>query len=291
MRVKIMHALSFVPDKIMIKMQYRLKTGHKLDLKNPKRFTEKLQWYKLYYRDPLMVECVDKYDVRKYVKRCGCEAILNNFYGVYNTPDEINFDDLPKSFVLKDTLGSGGNSVILVQDKSKMDENLVRKQMWEWVNYPVNKKYPGREWVYDKRKHRIIAEKYIESNPKDGGLIDYKFFCFYGKAEYLYVLADRKVGQKARLGIYDAGYVKQQVRRGDEMFLKRDVKKPGNYDELLKTAERLAKPFPEARIDFYDVNGKIIFGEITFFDGSGYMKFEPDEFDFILGEKFVLKGE
>ena len=273
---------------MMVKIQYRMKTGHKLDLKNPKRFTEKLQWYKLYYRNPLMPECVDKYDVRKYVKQCGFENILNDVYGVYNTPDEINFDNLPKSFVLKDTLGGGGNSVILVEDKEKIDEKLVCDQMWDWVNYPVNKKHPGREWVYDNKKHRIIAEKYIASNPEDGGLIDYKFFCFYGKAEFLYVIADRKVGKKAGFGIFDAGYQKQQVQRGDEMPLKRNIQKPDNYDELLKAAEQLAKPFPEARIDFYDVNGKIIFGEITFFDGSGYMTFEPDEFDYIIGEKFEV---
>lgn len=105
LRVRIMQALSFVPDKMMLKMQYRIKTGRKLNLRDPQRYTEKLQWYKLYYRDPLMAQCVDKYEVRKYVEECGLGSILNKCYGVYSSPDEIDFRKLPDSFVLKDTLG------------------------------------------------------------------------------------------------------------------------------------------------------------------------------------------
>lgn len=288
MRVRIMQALSFVPDPIMVKTQYRLKTGHRLNLKNPKRYTEKLQWYKLYYRDPLMAQCADKCEARKYVEQCGLCDILNEVYGVYDTPGEIDFEKLPNSFVLKDTLGGGGNAVILVRDKFKMDEAAVRKQMTGWVNEPEHKKHPGREWVYDGRRHRIIAEKYIESSSEDGGLIDYKFFCFGGQAEFLYVVADREIGMQAGFGIFDADYQRLQVNRADEKPLTREVPKPENYEELKSMAERLAKPFPHARIDFYDVNGQIVFGEITFFDGSGYMMFEPDEFDFLLGEKFRL---
>lgn len=290
-RIKVMQALSFVPDKIMVKMQYRIKTGRKLDLVSPKRFTEKLQQYKLYYRDPLMAQCADKYEVRKYVEECGLKHILNKLYGVYDMPEEIDFEKLPQAFALKDTLGGGGNSVILVRDKFEMNEQEIRRQMSIWVNEPAHRKHPGREWIYDGRKHRIIAEEFIDSNEEEGGLIDYKFFCFYGKAEYLYVIADRKVGEKAGFGIYNANYVRQSVRRLDERPLERDVEKPKNYGELKAIAEKLARPFPEARIDLYDQDGKIVFGEITFFDGSGYMTFEPDEFDFILGEKMKLKGD
>lgn len=288
-RIRIMQALSIVPDQAMVKIQYRIKTGHKLDLKNPKRFTEKLQWYKLNYRDPLMAQCSDKYEVRKYVEECGLGDILNELYGVYDSPDEIDFKKLPESFVLKDTLGAGGNAVILVQDKSQMDEDAVRKQMWDWVNEPVHSKHPGREWVYEGRKHRIVAEKFIASDENDGGLIDYKFFCFNGELEYIYVIADRKMGQNAGLGIYNAKtFEKIEALRVDERPLERMISKPLLYEEMLMVAEILSKPFPEARVDLYCVDNKIYFGEMTFFDGSGYMTFEPDEFDFILGEKFVL---
>ncbi|MCM1262994.1 MAG: carbonic anhydrase [Butyrivibrio sp.] len=289
-RVRIMQALSFVPDSIMVKMQYKLKTGHRLNLKNPERFTEKLQWYKLYYRNELMAQCADKYEVRKYVEQCGLGSILNKLYGVYDSPKKIDFNKLPKSFVIKDTLGGGGNAVILVEDKSKIDEAAVRRQMAEWVNEPVHEKHPGREWVYDGKKHRIIIEELIPSNPETGGLIDYKFFCFNGKAEYLYVIADRKVGDKAGFGIFDADYNRLNVIRADEKPLTRKINKPKNYDELKQAAEILAKPFPEVRIDFYNEGNQIRFGEITFFDGSGYMTFEPDEFDYIFGEKFDIQG-
>ena len=121
LRLKILRFLSFVPDKTMIKIQYKLKTGHKLNLKNPRRFTEKLQWYKLYYKNPLMIRCVDKGDVRKYVAKCGLKDILIPSYGIYNSFDEINWDKLPSKFVVKDTLGGGGNSIIIVKDKKDIN--------------------------------------------------------------------------------------------------------------------------------------------------------------------------
>ena len=119
-RIKILQFLSFIPDKWMLRIQYMIKTGRSLNLSNPKRYTEKLQWYKLYYRDPLMAQCADKYDVRKYVEQVGLAKYLNTVYGVYNSTKEIEFETLPRSFVLKDTLGGGGNSVILVKDKNSI---------------------------------------------------------------------------------------------------------------------------------------------------------------------------
>ena len=289
MRLSILRFLRFVPDSWMIRIQYRMKTGRKLDLQNPKRFTEKLQWYKLYYRNDLMPQCVDKFDVREYVKRCGLESILNVCYGVFDTPDEIDFSALPDQFVLKDTLGSGGNSVIICRDKSQLDIPAATEQMSGWIKTNHRIRSGGREWPYYSGKpHRIIAEKYIDSDPAEGGLIDYKFICFCGKAEYLYVVADRSLGNGAGFGIYDASYQNLNYFRTDERPLTREIPKPAEYERMLEIAERLSAPFPHARIDLYDQNGIILFGEITFFDGSGYMMFEPDEFDFILGEHFSL---
>ena len=287
-RIKIMQAMSFVPDKWMVSLQYKIKTGRKLNLKNPRRFTEKLQWYKIFYRDPMMKQCVDKYEVRKYVEKCGLASILNECYGVYNSPDEIDFFNMPNSFVLKDTLGGGGSSVILVPDKKDLNKEQVKRQMAQWVAESTGVKHPGREWVYDGMPHRIIAEKYISSNQETGGLVDYKFFCFGGKFEYLYVIADRVLGQGAGFGIYDCTYHKLDVVRCDEQPLKRDVPKPEAFDEMVEIAEMLARPFPEVRVDLFYQDGEIYFGEMTFFDGSGYMKFDPDEFDFQLGGFFQL---
>lgn len=287
-RIWILQALDFVPDKAMIKMQYLVKMGRKLNLKKPRRMTEKLQWYKLNYRSPLMAQCADKYEVRSYIKECGYEKILNTCYGVYDSQEEIDFNILPDSFVLKDTLGSGGNSVIIVKNKKEMNEKTVRRLLKTWTKESINKKHPGREWVYDGRKHRIIAEKYIHSNPEEGGLIDYKFFCFNGTVEYLYVVADRKAGDKAGFGIFDKDFKDTKAILVEQKPLRRVVHKPDNYEEMKSLAEIIAKPFPEARIDFYNVDGKIIFGEITFFDASGYSKYAPDSFDYEMGAKFDL---
>lgn len=282
-----MQALSFVPDEIMVKIQYRMKTGRKLNLRNPQRFTEKLQWYKLYYHDPLMAQCADKYEVRKYVEECGLGHILNEMYGIYNNPDEIDFSKLPDSFVIKDTLGGGGNSVILVKDKSQMDEMTVRAKMQEWINEPINKKHPGREWVYDGKKHRIIIEKYLEC--ENGDLPDYKFYMFNGKMEAFYIRTDyfKKHGE-GKIAFFDANCEQISVSLD---YSKSNVGKcelPINIKEMLENATCLSKQFPHARIDFYSLNEQIIFGEITFFNGSGYFKFEPDDFDYKLGNKMNI---
>lgn len=287
-RLRILRTLDFIPDKTMIKMQYFIKTGRRLNLKNPQRYTEKLQWYKLYYRDPLMQQCADKYDVREYVRSKGLGYILNECYGVYERVEDIDFDSLPDQFVLKDTLGGGGNSIIICKDKATFDFENAKKQMQKWLSIDSNKKHEGREWVYQGKKHRIIIEKYIESNPSEGGLVDYKFFCFNGKPKYLYVIADRILGQIAGLGIFDVNFELLSVIRTDERPLERNIEKPKNFDEMIDIVKIISKDFPHVRVDLYNQDGNIIFGENTFFDGSGYHKYEPDEFDYELGSYFKL---
>lgn len=288
-RLAILRFFNFIPDKWMLKFQYRVKLGRKLNLKNPRRFTEKLQWYKLFYRNPLMPKCVDKADVRKYVADCGCSEYLNECYGVFDKVEDVDFDALPDKFVVKNTLGGGGNSVVIVEDKSKFDIPALKKQMESWVNSNAHRKDAGREWPYYSGKDkRIIIEKYIESNPEDGGLIDYKFFCFNGKVEWLYVLTDRALGTDVGVGIFDSDFNRMKISRKDERPMSRNIYKPENYEKMLELCRALSKPFPQVRVDLYNCNGKIIFGELTFFDACGYMIFEPDEADFMLGDKFVL---
>lgn len=288
-RLAILKFLSFVPDKPMLQLQYRIKTGRKLNLKNPQRYTEKLQWYKLNYKNPLMIQCVDKYDVRAYVESKGLGHILNECYGVFDRVEDIDFDALPNQFVLKDTLGGGGNSVILVKDKSQMDLEAVKVQLRKWVNENHRVRSGGREWpYYSGKKHRIIIEKYIPSDATAGGLIDYKFFCFDGKVEYIYVIADRTIGTSAGFGICDSDFHLLPYERADERPLTRVIEKPVNFTEMTTAAQLLAEGFPHARIDFYNPDNHILFGEITFFDGSGYMTFKPDEFDFEMGSTFLF---
>ena len=285
-RVKILRLLSFIPDIPMLKFQYRVKTGHRLNLKSPKRFTEKLQWYKLYYHDPLMIKCVDKYDVREYVKGKGLERILIPCYGVFDSADQIDWEALPEQFVLKDTLGGGGNAVIIIENKSAADIAALTTKAEKWTSADIRKKNSGREWpYYNGKNHRIIIEKRIGTEEK--GLTDYKFFCFNGKVEFLYVTGNRVPGQEVSIGIYDRNLKKMPVRRvGDHDYQLRE--KPDNYFEMLEIAEKLAEEFPHVRVDLYNIRGKIFFGEMTFYNASGYMLFDPDEFDVQTGDLFLL---
>jgi hypothetical protein len=289
LRIKFLQIFNFIPDKQMVQLQYRIKTGRKLDLKNPKRFTEKLQWYKLYDRNPLMAQCADKYEVRKYIEKIGLGNILNELYGIYDSPDEIDFAQLPDSFVLKDTLGGGGNAVILVGDKTQMDEAAVRRQMWEWVNTPVRMKHPGREWVYEGRKHRIIAERLLAC--PNGDLPDYKFFCFDHQVQYFYIRTGyAKNHALGELSFFDRNLKYLQGVGMDYCGI--SDKRPKLCDEvkkMMEMAENLSAEFPHVRVDLYNIDGQIYFGELTFFNASGYMKFEPDAFDFEMGEKFKLR--
>ena len=288
-RAKILSFLSFIPDKPMLKIQYYIKQGKKLNLENPQLYTEKLQWYKLNYKNPLLIKCVDKYDVREYVKEKGLSEILNVCYGVYDDPDDVDFGALPDSFVAKDTMGGGSRGVVIIKNKNDLNEQELKETMTSWIKTPSSKRNLGREWpYYSGKKHRIIIEKYLDSNPADGGLVDYKFFCFNGEPKFLYVIADRKMGQNAGIGIYDSDYKRLPFDRADERPLERDLPKPNNYDEMLTVARRLSEDFPHARIDLYSVEGKTIFGEITFYPGSGYMQFAPADFDKIIGDAFVL---
>ena len=280
-RFKILKFLNFIPDKTMVKLQYRIKTGRKLNLKNPQRYTEKLQWYKLNYRNPLMTKCADKYTVREYIESKGLGHILNELYGVYDDVNEIDFDKLPNKFVLKTTNDSHTN--IFVEDKSQADIEKIKEELNSFMN-SRNGKSPGREWAYDNSKRRIICEKYLEKD-KNKEFFDYKFFCFNGKSYYMNLVTD----SRQKLSIYDMEGNKTKYRRSDIEPITQDIKMPNNFDEMKKIAEKLSEDFPHVRVDLYDINGKIVFGELTFYGSSGYMQFEPDEFDFILGKKLKLE--
>lgn len=287
-RTKILSFLSFIPDKLMLKIQYRMKTGRNLELSDPKRFTEKLQWYKLYYKNPLMIQCIDKFDVREYVKSKGLEDILIPCYGVYES-ECFDWDKLPDKFVIKDTLGGGGNSVILVKDKKKENIERLKEITRKWVSCKADKKSGGREWpYYSGKSHRIIIEKLLITDEEDD-LPDYKFFCFDGKVFCSYKMENYALHHdKGRLGFFDRDFNLLSAKRLDFPSIEEQPQKPENYEKMIEYAEILSKDFPHVRVDFYNINGKIFFGELTFFTASGYISFEPDEFDFELGERFKL---
>lgn len=289
LRFAILRMLSFVPDKLMLRLQYRIKTGRRLNLKNPVRYSEKLQWYKLYYRNPKMVACVDKADVRRYVEEKGLGDTLNVCLGVFDDASGVDFGALPERFVVKDTLGGGGESVVVVKDKAATDLEELRARMHRWTKRPCHIRDGGREWpYYSGRKHRIIIEEYLEE--EFGGLTDYKFFCFGGRVASFFIrTAFSEDHDAGRMTYYDRdlkllpGVGVDYYRQAEE-----PLSLPENVALMIEYAERLAADFPHVRVDFYEVDGRIRFGELTFFHASGYLHFVPDSYDEQLGAHFVL---
>lgn len=270
------HLLDWMPDKQYLQLMYWALMHRKLDLQNPKSFNEKLQWLKLYDRKPEYTRMVDKYEAKRYVAdRIGEQYIIPTL-GVWNRFDEIDFEELPNQFVLKCTHDSGG--LVICKDKNKLDIEQTREK----IETSLNENYYQiwREWPYKNVKPRIIAEKYMEDH-EEKELKDYKIYCFNGKMKMLLVVQDR--GIKATKGDYfDENYHHLDLRWG---FPHADQipNIPDNIHKMRELAEIISEGLPELRVDFYNVNGKVYFGEITFFDGSGFEKIEPYDWDLKLG--------
>ena len=283
-RYTILSLLRFIPDKAMLRLQYRIKFGRALRLDSPERFTEKIQWYKLNYRNPDMPRCSDKYLVREYVKEKGLEHILTELHSVFDKPEDIRLDQLPDKFVLKLSNGSGTN--LICTDKAKLSEEDVIRTFRQFV-FKVRANL-GREWPYMKTKPVIIAEQLLEDETHTNNAVnDYKIFCYDGKPEYVICISDRYSDRCNHL-VYDTQWNKIRVA-SEGARIDENAPKPENLQEMLDVAAKLSEDFPYARIDLYSLKNRIYFGEITFYPWSGYMEFEPDEFDFTLGEKFVLR--
>ena len=285
-RMKILYFARFIPDAWMLRLQYWIKFGRKLNLRAPKRFTEKIQWYKLNYKNDLMPVCSDKYTVRRYVTEKGLENILIDLYGVYQEIDEIPFENLPQKFVMKLSNGSGGNYIC--RDKSAIDRAVLKKDFdYYRLKIKVN---AGREWPYTKSNSVIVVEELLEDAAHVNNAVnDYKIFCYDGKPTYIICISDRYSDQCNHL-VYDTEWNKIHVV-SEGARIEENAPKPENLKEMLDIAAKLSEDFPFARIDLYSLNGKTYFGEITFYPWSGYMEFDPDEFDYVLGEKFVLREE
>lgn|SRR5699024_1455743 len=281
-RFKILKLFEFIPDRFMIQLQYFMKSGRIINLKKPKRFSEKLQWYKLYYRDSLMTKCADKYKVREYVSSKGLDDILIPLYGVYDNSEKINMEELPNSFVLKTNNGSHTN--ILCENKNELNEFHLKEKLNHWLFKRTAK--AGREWAYYDIEPRIVCEEYLTTYNNE--LIDYKFICFNGKVNYVFVNAERESYNGMIFDIYDKEFNKLPYTRKGLRTNEVPLEKPEGYNRMIEIAEKLSSDFPHVRIDLYNISGKIYFGEMTFYHASGYIDFCPDEFDYIIGERFIL---
>ena len=277
-------SLRFLPDKTYIKLYYRLRVGRPLNTKNPTTLNEKLQWLKFNYRFPLQSIISDKLLVRDYVaEKIGAEYLIP-LLGTWENYDDVDFDKLPEKFVLKCNHDSGG--LVVCTDKSKLDHKEARNRVEKSLK--SNFFYIGREYQYRNIKPRIICEQFISDNGKVP--MDYKIYCFNGKPDVILVCKDRFSDNTHRASYlyFDQEWRFQPLNKGDETLTEVDVPKPKNLDRMIEIAKDLSKDFLFARIDLYNIDGQIYFGEFTLSPNSG---FDPDikyETDLMFGERLKI---
>ena len=274
----------WMPDAVYLQIIYYLKLGKILHLDHPRTFSEKIQWLKLHNRKPEYTQMVDKVLVKDYVAKIIGEEYIIPTLGIWKTFDEIDFDSLPKQFVLKCNHDSGG--VVICKDKRNLDRiharNLLNKSLER------NFFYGGREYPYKNVKPCIMAEEYM-LNVNGGDLVDYKFFCFSGKVKMCQVISDRFTDEK--IDFYDRNWNRLIGLIGLNIEAKNSIEdkpRPQRYDEMIQIAETLSKGMTFVRVDLYDINDKIYFGELTFFPASGFGYFRPDEWNVKLGNMIEL---
>lgn len=272
-------------DKKYIEYLFKNKMGYKLDLNHPKKFDEKLQWLKLHDRKQIYTTMVDKYEAKEYVANIiGNEYIIKTL-GVYDKFEEIDFSKLPNKFVIKCTHDSGG--LVICKDKSKLNIMKAKKKINKSLK--TNYYYIGREWPYKNVKPRIIVEEYMEDKI-DKELIDYKLYCFNGKCDYVMACFDRFKG-KTKFVFFDRNWTVQKEMSNDGIKYGDNIKlrKPKNLKLMFEFASKLSKGIPFVRVDFYETNGKLYFGELTFYPNSGFDKNRKEITDNIFSNQLNLK--
>lgn len=281
--------LGFLPDKLYLSLRYRCQMGHWINWKNPKSFTEKIQWLKVYDYKPEYTQMVDKLAVKDYVaERIGQEYIIPTL-GVWDRVEDIDWDSLPDQFVLKTTHGGGGCGVVVCPNKANLDKAMAIKKLQMSMQSNAGKTY--REKPYLNVPRKIIAEKFMavhkpKHNDKVADLPDYKFFCFDGEPKFLYI----SDSPNHELVFLNTDWTEAEFGRSDYKPLTNIPPKPDNLDEMLDIARKLSKGKAHVRVDLYNVNNHIYFGELTFYTGAGFIPFTPKEYDKVLGEMLKLSS-
>lgn len=253
------------------------------NLTNPRSLNEKITWLNLYYHDPLIIKCTDKCTFKDYLHETIGDEYTVPTYGIYNDIDEIDFDALPDEYVLKSNWGADSDQVIIVKDKKKINLTNIKQRANYWMT-PLRNPYTYIfNYGYKDIKPKLIVEKYLK--PSKGQLLDYKFFCFNGEPKVLFVAYNR-FGALA-MDYFDMNWKRLDVRRVHPNA-KTPCPKPKNFEKMIELSRKLSKPFPLVRVDFYEVDGKLYVGELTFTPGGGVEPFDPVEFDYKLGELLVL---
>lgn len=270
------------PDIIYLRILFRLSVGYPLELESPRTYNAKLQWLKLYYRKNLMIRMVDKFKAKEFITEVvGCRYVVKS-YGVWDHFDDIDLSKLPDSFVLKTTHDQGG--VCIVRDKSEFDIESIRKSFERRLK--KNHFWLSREWPYKNVKPRIMAEELlIDDNQSD--LADYKFYCFDGKPKVMYIAQGRQEGH-CTFDFFDVNFNKLDIKRPNYPNTEGDISKPKLWDEMIEVSQKLSEGLPHLRVDFYISNDRLFVGELTFFQGGGMMPFEPEAWDYIMGDYIIL---
>ncbi len=279
--------LTLVSPRLNTLVTYRISKGRLIDLKNPKYFDEKISWLKLntYYKNPLILKCADKYAVREYVSSCGLGEILNELYGVYDRVEDINWEALPDKFALK--WNNGCHLNIFCHDKKNFDIDNAIKTMKKWGR--AKQYLNNAEMQYKYIKPRIVCEKLLELKTSPLHVHEeYKFYCFNGQVKYSLTCVEREKG-RPKFYYHDRDWNFARLNR-DSKNAPKDfyIPKPEGIDKMIQYADILAKPFPFVRVDLYDLDGKIIFGELTFTPSGGINSSRPEDFDLMFGNLLKL---
>lgn len=272
-----------INDELYVKLIFRLHMGKWPNLKNPKTYNEKLQWLKLYDRNPDYTKMVDKIEAKKYVASIIGEEYIIPTIGVWDNPDDIDFDLLPNQFVLKCNHGCG--DMCICPDKSKIVPEFIKKSLNEGLKRDYFKIW--REWPYKNVKRRVIGEEYLVDE-SGFELKDYKFFCFDGKPKFMFIASDRQLkNEETKFDFFDMEFNHLPFQNG-HLNANHSIAKPSSFELMKELASKLSKGIPHVRVDFYDVNGHVYFGELTFSHWSGLVPFQPEEWDYKFGDMIEL---
>lgn len=273
-------------DETYLKRKYKACMGKALNLNSPQTFNEKLQWLKLHDRKPEYTMMVDKYAVRKYIADTIGEEYLIPLLGVWDNPDEINFDALPNQFVLKCNHNSG-LGMCICKDRSKLDIEKVKAGLRKGLQQDYY--LTSREWPYKNVSKKIVCEEYMEDRQAHE-LVDYKFMCFSGEVKCSFTCSERFTDSGLKVTFFDKDWNVMPFERHYPAS-KKPLTKPINYRKMIQFAEELSKGIPFVRVDFYEINGQLYFGELTFYPGGGFEEFTPEEWDYKLGDFLKLKND
>ncbi len=280
---KVVIKLKYVSQKYFVKHYYEYYTGKKLNYDNPVEFNQKISWLKVFYQPPILNQLADKYAVRDYVSKKIGKEYLNECYHVFEKVSDIDYDILPEQFVIKGVHGAGFN--LIVSNKNNLDREQANRQLKKWLNRNYYYRR-GREWVYKNIKPRLIVEKYLNEFEK-GSITDYKFYCFNGNPKFLEVHLDRINNHKS--AFYDLDFKKLPFRDVPvDKWISHSVMKPFNFEEMKMIAKKLAGKLPFVRVDLYSIEGKIIFGEMTFYPADARDDFYPPKYNKIIGDYLKL---